>query len=1079
MPLTAAQENASRLTTPLLDTCVVAGPGSGKTTVLIDRYVRLVEAGIRPSRILAITFTERATLNMRQKLTEAFASRGDLLREVEQAWVSTMHGFCLRLLREHAIAAGVDPEFRLLNEAQSMRIQDQASEDALDALYAERPADFRDLMTALDRPNLARDLREVYDAIRAAGIPVGDAVAAAAPEAVDFSKVYEAAARVEAGREWKWKLSQREAVDRMLEWVRGCARLESTAPGSRWFEHLGHFKVNKLSLTSIPVAVREDVKRIRDDLAPALVVSAASAYFAPVRLTLAEALRRFDSLYRRRKREAGVLDFSDLEESALRLLRNRADIRQDVSSQFDQILMDEFQDTNGLQAALLELIRPDGRFYAVGDINQSIYGFRHADPEVFRAYRQHVESRDGRLCELRENWRSRPEILEAVSFVADGMPGIEPHDFAPARDFAPASEPAVEVLVSIGSADLEAADLEARHVARRIRELAGTLLPAKGPARFRDFALLFRTSTPMMAFAEALEREGIPFSVRGGRGFYDCPEVTDLICLLRILANPRDEVSLAGVLRSPFVGVSDETLWRMRSAGNLGEALFAALPAGDPEETQRLDLFRCYFLQWRHGRLPVDQNLASALDLSGYEIRLTTAERANVARFLAETRDALQRMSLDQYLEELDRLRESDPRDADPQSEETADRVILQTMHSAKGLEFPVVILPALGIGASNENSSISFLPGLGLGVKWRNPATGESVRDRISDSIDRRRDVEQEEETNRLLYVAMTRAEERLILSWSTPARAKWPGWLASRFGIDVKTPAPAVILRLDTFDVAISVTDRAPDPLPPLAILEMREAPALVDPPGLSGQHDSAVSVTDLALFTHCPRRYLLTRAGAVESAPVFDPEEARPRRRADPLDASEFGTEVHALLAGIPVPNPSAEAVELADRFHASGLGRRAASTLLVEREFDFLFAVEDLIVSGQIDLWFEDRGKLVLVDYKTDDIDAAQAAERAGSYALQVQLYAMALGRLSGRPADEAYLYLLRPDLAIPVPVTPRALEEAASRVAAFREAQERNEFPLHESKACERCPFYQGACPSEWNGRVSGPEGKPG
>ena len=137
------------------------------------------------------------------------------------------------------------------------------------------------------------------------------------------------------------------------------------------------------------------------------MVSAASVHFAPVRVTLAEALLRFDSLYRRRKREAGVLDFSDLEESALRLLRNRDDIREEVSSRFDQILMDEFQDTNGLQAALLALIRPGDRFYAVGDINQSIYGFRHADPGVFRAYRQHVESSEGRLCELRENWRSR------------------------------------------------------------------------------------------------------------------------------------------------------------------------------------------------------------------------------------------------------------------------------------------------------------------------------------------------------------------------------------------------------------------------------------------------------------------------------------------------------------------------------------------------------------------------------------------------------------------------------------------------------------------------------------------------
>jgi ATP-dependent helicase/nuclease subunit A len=174
MPLTSAQEAAARIPTPLLDTCVVAGPGSGKTTVLIERYCRLVAGGTPPSRILAITFTEKATLHMRRKLAEAFQGQPGILREIEHGWVSTLHGFCLRLLREHALAAGVDPEFRLLEEAEARRMQDRAVEESLDSLFAGRPAEMREMLAALGAANLARDLREVYDALRAAGGAVED-----------------------------------------------------------------------------------------------------------------------------------------------------------------------------------------------------------------------------------------------------------------------------------------------------------------------------------------------------------------------------------------------------------------------------------------------------------------------------------------------------------------------------------------------------------------------------------------------------------------------------------------------------------------------------------------------------------------------------------------------------------------------------------------------------------------------------------------------------------------------------------------------------------------------------------------
>ena len=174
------------------------------------------------------------------------------------------------------------------------------------------------------------------------------------------------------------------------------------------------------------------VKRLREEIDEAKY-ALITAFYAPQRALLLELLRRFDRLYRERKRQAGALDFADLEEFAVRLLEENPALRARIQGQFDHILMDEFQDTNGQQAKLLTLLRPPDRFFAVGDINQSIFGFRHAEPEVFRQFRDSVERGGRRLVELAGNFRSRADILLAVETITFGMPGIEPRALKPER----------------------------------------------------------------------------------------------------------------------------------------------------------------------------------------------------------------------------------------------------------------------------------------------------------------------------------------------------------------------------------------------------------------------------------------------------------------------------------------------------------------------------------------------------------------------------------------------------------------------------------------------------------------------
>jgi CRISPR/Cas system-associated exonuclease Cas4 (RecB family) len=195
--------------------------------------------------------------------------------------------------------------------------------------------------------------------------------------------------------------------------------------------------------------------------------------------------------------------------------------------------------------------------------------------------------------------------------------------------------------------------------------------------------------------------------------------------------------------------------------------------------------------------------------------------------------------------------------------------------------------------------------------------------------------------------------------------------------------------------------------------------------------------------------------------------DDEVSKEKERFDAPDAAEFGRQVHAILANGAANGALPEALELASRFQSSELGQRAAHACRIEKEFDFVMAIDDIVLRGQIDLWFEEAGEFVLVDYKTDDVDTETALEYGQAYALQLRLYALALERLVGRLPDRAYVYFLRPDRAVPVTLDAPSLESALKTVETFREAQSGLKFEQREAEHCLRCTFYRGLCPSSW------------
>jgi len=717
IPFTESQLAAIDIARSRLDACIVAGPGSGKTTVLVEYFRKLVAAGADPLRILAITFTEKAAGSMRRKLAEAFQAERATRARLERAWVSTIHGFCGRLLREHAVFAGIDPEFNVADERQSWRLQRDAIFAATGALLTEHPAAMRALIRGLSSYEFEQAALSAYDAMRGAGKTIADLAAYPAPEGVALRDVALTLEDLAADPAESWAIPQRRHLDEIIEGARRIVAAESPLDALRAAEAF-HSNLRKCRSGTAAYSLVKTLREQIDGLKYTLI----TARYAPQRELLFDLLRRFEREYRARKLAARALDFADLEEFAVRLLEDNPEARARIQAQFDHILMDELQDTNGQQAKLLALLRRTGNFYAVGDINQSIFGFRHAEPRVFEEYRDAVKSSGARLVELAGNFRSRAEILRAVETIAAGEPGIEPRRLTAERSFPDPAPVAVEC-AAFAAGDAEAAlGAEARWVARRILELG---IPP-GAA-----AVLVRNTEVIPTFTEAFDEADLPYAVNRGRGFYYCREVADLANLLRVVANPRDEVALAAVLRSPLAGVSPDALFALREGrDNLGASLMALDSAEgfEPADYEILLRFRGRLKRWRARReyVTFDRLLAEALDDSGYVPESGARGAANLEKFLVQAREAAARQSLDEFVDELELLRAENPREADAPPEDEAAGVQVMTVHSAKGLEFPVVFVAALHKGVETSPPPLAFDPQIGLGVRWRNPAGRE-----------------------------------------------------------------------------------------------------------------------------------------------------------------------------------------------------------------------------------------------------------------------------------------------------------------------------------------------------------------
>ncbi|HTG17779.1 MAG TPA: UvrD-helicase domain-containing protein [Blastocatellia bacterium] len=894
---------------------VTAGPGAGKTTVLVERYLHILRTyDISVDQIVAITFTNRAANEMRERLrreldkliwsadagglpdageTPALPERARWMRHkrtLDGAIITTIHGFCARLLREFPVEAGIDPQFALLDAHQSAMLEEEVAEESLTGFISASQQAITELAAGVGRVRLARGLIGIYRSMRNQGLTLErlaalvdkshktiedyrlevESLTAKMSEFIQTRGLSTSAEekRAEAERRWRelhqflFAVSESSSVAEFSEKIQEFRR--ATRPSAQG-------KIRDL-VKALDELIWED--NLRGSVPQAFFDLHARRYAKELIKVVESVEQRLDEEKRRRS----ALDFDDLQVRALKLLEEHPEVLRRTSNRYRFFLVDEFQDTNGLQRDLLAKLAlggadfslresgdshaanrrlksaPHANLFIVGDRKQSIYGFRGADVDVFREMTASIEARNGLPVQLNRNFRSQPALIGFFNFLFERVfernPTIDSdelnelgyveHESSIAAREDGDAPPVVELLVDLRPDDEAAGDQpqekprerDAEQLARRIISLVGSesISAARSAAdeaghnrtlEYRDIALLFRAMTEVHLYESAFRRAGIPYVTVDGKGFYAREEVTDLIQLLRFLDNKTDEVALAAVLRSPICGLSDDALLALRCGPLKTKAverdrlqrrsgvrpLLHALGHHelidfiDSSDRQALERARELLDELIAGakRSRLSELLRFAIDASEYRnVAAATfdgAQRlANIEKLftLAERFERSGAYLIRDFVRFVQEFEEAGGRESEGQTDDSADAVRLMSIHQSKGLEFPVVIIPDLHRQPDNRREWWALDRHRGLTLKVPD-GRGRLVAGCAFSAFAERAKRREEFESMRLLYVAATRAQDRLILAGAardlSSLKTSWLGWVSKALGLSAQT--------------------------------------------------------------------------------------------------------------------------------------------------------------------------------------------------------------------------------------------------------------------------------------------------
>jgi len=800
-----------------LDTnCIVpAGAGSGKTRVLVERYLKIIEkfASTDPDiieSVVAITFTEKAAKEMKERIRLGMTERRELamengeldqalmwrsnLQKLERASISTIHSFCARILREFPIEANIDPEFKVLDAVEADWILSEVVEKELKK-YLELEdtrltTHFYQWVSLAGYERALQQLKRIYHQAINSGLSIDEIelLTEQSFKASPYSMVQDWDELIALGDELFFveggnnRLKEFQTFWPMLK-VRIISFINNPVADSLYINQLveltkGNFGSN---LKELRGKINNLATRIQEWLTAINYHELEKEFIN----NFYDLLKNIDHAYLKEKEKLNGIDFDELQLRTIKLLIESDEARVKLQKRILFLMIDEFQDNNQVQKKLVSLLLKDkkgvirpGSLFVVGDPKQSIYRFRGADVQVFKEMEEEITASAGRVAPLIYNFRSNPKIIEFVNYFFPYIMSNNPsspnyYENAIAKKDLEL-EDAIEFIPIYDTKNDEKSlrEREAQAIAKKIEELLDSGVSAK------EITILFRSLTKISIYEEALKNLKIPYYIVGGRGFYHKQEIYDIVNFLEYLIDPDNSIALAGVLRSPMVAITDDSLYQLMSKQILKvnyDEWYRAVGNINNEEKEKIDHFLSLSKVQREnlGRVRIDELIENILELTQYRAILLALPKgsqavANIEKLIRLAKDfpGNNPFSVYEFVQRINRLMEDEQQEKEAAIEsEAGDTVKLMSIHQSKGLEFPYVFVPDIARKPVPDDNLLRFSSELGLSCQipsnnedWLTPIRWLYVSNK-------EKKVEREESV-RLFYVAATRAENQLILS-------------------------------------------------------------------------------------------------------------------------------------------------------------------------------------------------------------------------------------------------------------------------------------------------------------------------
>lgn len=1069
---------------------VSAGAGSGKTRVLVERYVYLLKNGkLKPNgeveSILAITFTNKAAQEMKERVRKTIKDKkgkqwNRIYRDLERGNISTIHSFCAKLIRENPIECNVNPGFVVMEDYEADQLLYESCIETLnegiendDDIYS-----FANHLKAVRLDFLCQPIMKLYKDLRSQNISIDKAqkLTIHTIENMDESIVDKIKYKFEYLIE---KASTRSKLYRLKEdqiWLD--------------FKNDGNYELNdefanKLMYLKDNIGTmkgeEETIDNLKSDIDEVLIFMEKN--YENIYIGLIKILNSVDRVYEKKKRDRASLDYEDLQLKVLKLLDNKI-IRNEYQERFQYIMVDEFQDTNELQKDIIyklcskENVLDRENLFIVGDPKQAIYGFRGADVNVFYQVMRDMDNIYGsKPINLDKNFRSIDTILNFINCIFKNIMGDKYKSLVPDNQ----SKNNVDVEI-IENSDAEVPEgmtkseynkvYESRLIAKRIKKLVEC-----ENYEYGDIAMLFRSSTDDYIYEEALKEFGIPYYNFGGKGFYRAQEIVDVINTLKGISNKYDNVSLAGALRSPMFGLSDDTIYYL--ARNKNESLLDALSMDiskvdelENEKVKKANNILSILYQKKH-IIGVDYLIKELLDKTYYpEILMLKfggkQALANIYKFIDIAEGFINREnnSLEDFLEYIDELEREDYDESQAKIEsEKSNTVKIMTIHKAKGLQFKVVVLPQMGKKFYYGSSDIVFDKFYGIGIAH------EGISPLYSKITNNKRKAEFEE-NKRILYVAMTRAEDKLIIGNQGGNKESFKGLVEDYLDLVDYDEISEVNIESEPVCEIKRLNEEFKDTK---SYRDLYSSSLITKFDTFGGKYFKTYSITHYLTFNQCQRMFYMTY---YKKLPIY--ELKNNKRNSDDfclISAMDLGNIVHRfcetyelnmnveeLLNSIIISygfEPTTELLQKINPYIKNYISFHKKEADYIYREIPFYYKIQENYIRGVFDRINIINGKAEIIDFKTNIIKDKNYL--INMYKPQIQLYTRAFKDISGYEVDKAGFMLLETGEFVDIDIDDDSLNRNVNNIKEFINfvSQNNNIESYKKNKSCnDYCNFIK-------------------